>query len=42
MKTGSVYVKNLSILHVSGANIGDNWFIGNDYLVEFAEEESND
>lgn len=37
MKTGSVYVKENSILHISGALVGNNYFFGKDYLVEFVE-----
>ena len=35
--SGATIVKNYSVLHVSGANVGNNWFMGNDYLVEFIE-----
>lgn len=39
MKTGSIYIKNPSILYLSGANIGEALIVGQDYIIEYMEEE---
>jgi hypothetical protein len=42
MKTGSIFVKNPSILYISGTNVGETLVIGNNYYVEYVEAEPND
>ena len=42
LEYGNTYVKNYSILHISGADVGNNWFFGKDYEVEFVEFKPQD